>query len=267
MTKDAPPLPPRSSFPWIAYAGALVAALCVASALVLAALGFLVVAAILGASGVLVGVAVMISRALWSDVRLSRLTGELETQRRAIASIARDLYVTARSTRRLEQTTRRGVTAVLGADGARAATATSPDGPTLAAMISLGTSRELHFLGSEDGFHRHRDAWRTIDPDASLGRIPEGEEVAYLDRRGQQNRGGSPSFPTFVVEDADQLERLLTGDLADLAVAILRVPDYLVVLPYRLRATATRGGPGTAVEAIGDTVVLVRRTPPGAGRD
>lgn len=249
----------RSS-PWVIEA---LAAFWVASALtavaIAAAAGLIPPAVVLAGVGLFGAAAAVTVRARVNDARVNEVLRDIAVLRLAVSSIARETDSIARSMRRLDHSTSRAVASALGLRVADSDELT-PDSAVIAAMVVLGASRELHFVGNLDSYEQHRATFETLGRDLSLDNVPLGGETAYLDRKAQRRRSKSPSLPTFVAGDRDAMARLITGDLAELSAAVLGAPEYLVVIPPNLRSTALRGGPGSTVESLGDAVVLVRRS-------
>jgi hypothetical protein len=245
--------------PWLFEGlGAFMAAAALTAATVAAVAEFDALAGMLAAFGLFASASTVAIRARVMDARLGALQRELVTMRLAVGSVARDADSTARSTRRLAEAADRAVAAALSLEAGRA----PADGAVMAAMVVLGRSRELHFVGDPEAYSRYRSAFEALGPGLELTHVPSGGESAYLDRRGQRRRGKASVLPAFVAEDQPDLTRAIHGDLADLIVSVLGTSDFLVILPPALRSLALRGGTGSTVHALGDAIVLVHRVVP-----
>lgn len=245
----------------LAVGAALLAAVALVAAAILAISGAFLAATAVAGLGLAALLAVAIGSLALGLRRVARLETALETHRLALSSVARDTDQTARSAKRIELSTRRALAAMLALDGTRSTGAEGPDPTTLAAMVVLGAHRELHFLGDADGFTRHLRAWEALDPGCLLGRIPDGGEGAYLDRRTAARADGIASLPTFVVDSDAGVDRAVSGDVADLVVAVWGERQHLVLLPPESRSRALAGHPDVTVTALGPAAVLVQRPP------
>lgn len=233
-----------------------------AAALVIASLGAVIPAAVIGALAIVAGGVTVALRRLLTNRRLDRIARETETLRLATGHIARDQDAAAKALTRLNRTTDRAIAAAFGraiGDG-RTVAASPVDPAVLAAALTLATGRRLHYVGDPARWAAYVAAFEELSPDSVFGLIPSSDPGAYLDQHAARRRDGGSSVPVFVAEDRDSLADLVDGRLGELIVTVLGTPDYLVLAPTPLHAAVTRvARSDRRATTVGNVVLMVSR--------